>query len=138
LTVAGIRDDRVDAYIDALPDWQAMICRRLRALIHDADSEIDETIMRGDRPYFVLHGTICALQATKHHVNLFLYDGGLSPDPAGIITAGHDNVTARQISITDASTINGPAVVAILRSIVADNRAGGWRNIKAARERGGS
>ena len=30
---------------------------------------------------------------------MFLYDGGIVPDPDGIITAGHDNKTARQISI---------------------------------------
>jgi hypothetical protein len=27
------------------------------------------------QPYFVLEGNICALLATKDHVNVFLYDG---------------------------------------------------------------
>jgi hypothetical protein len=35
---------------------------------------------------------------TKDHVNLFLYDGGIVPDPEGIITAGHENKTARMVS----------------------------------------
>jgi hypothetical protein len=128
--VAGAFDPRVDDYIAALPDWQQQICRRIRALVHEADPEIDETIKRTVQPYFVLHGNVCALLATKRHVNVFLYDGGLAPDPEGIITAGHGNLTGRQISITDAEAINGPALVAILRSIVADNRAGGWRRLK--------
>lgn len=42
------------------------------------------------RPYFVLDGNICALQAAKDHVNVFLYDGAIVPDPEGIITGGHD------------------------------------------------
>ena len=30
-------DPRVDAYIDALPQWQQEICREVRALVHAAD-----------------------------------------------------------------------------------------------------
>jgi hypothetical protein len=36
--------------------------------------------------------------AAKDHVNLFLYDGGIVPDPDGIITGGHDNKAAGTIS----------------------------------------
>jgi hypothetical protein len=50
------------------------------------------------RPYFVLEGNICALLATKDHVNVFLYDGAIVPDPAGIITGGHENKTARTVA----------------------------------------
>jgi hypothetical protein len=45
------------------------------------------------QPYFVLAGNICALLATKDHVNVFLYDGGIVPDPARIISGGHGNTT---------------------------------------------
>jgi hypothetical protein len=78
---------RVDDYIDPLPDWQQATCRELRDLIHAADPEISETIKRTVQPYFVLEGNVCALLAAKDHVNLFLYDGGIVPDPEGIITA---------------------------------------------------
>ena len=37
-------DPRVDAYIDALPDWQQDICREVRDLVHAADDEVTETI----------------------------------------------------------------------------------------------
>jgi len=67
-------DPRVDAYIESLPDWQQDICRRVRALVHAADPEVTETIKRTNRPYFVLHGNVCALLAAKDHVNVFLYD----------------------------------------------------------------
>jgi hypothetical protein len=128
------RDPRVDAWIDALPDWQAAICRRLRELIHEADPEIEETIKRRTQPYFVLHGTVCAFQSTKRYVNLFLYDGGIVHDPEGIVTAGHGNETGRQISIYDVAAINDRAVVAYLRHVIADNRAGGWRKLKRERQ----
>ena len=31
------------------------------------------------QPYFVLKGNVCALLATKDHVNLFVYDGAIVP-----------------------------------------------------------
>ena len=92
-------DERVDDYIDALPDWQQAICRQVRELVHAADPEVSETIKRSRQPYFVLQGNICALLAARDHVNVFLYDGGIVPDPDGIITAGHDNKTARTVAI---------------------------------------
>ena len=73
------KDPRVDDYIDPLPDWQQAICREVRDLVHAADPEVVETIKRTMQPYFVLDGNICALQAAKDHVNVFLYDGGPSP-----------------------------------------------------------
>ena len=74
-------DPRVDAYIDALPGWQQDICHQVRDLVHAADPEVTETIKRTVQPYFVLDGNICALLAAKDHVNVFLYDGGIVPDP---------------------------------------------------------
>jgi hypothetical protein len=123
-------DPRVDAYIDALPDWQQAICREVRDLVHAADREVMETIKRTKQPYFVLQGNICALLAAKDHVNVFLYDGGIVPDPAGIITAGHDNKTARTVAVRQGEAVNAPALTAMFKHIIANNRAGGWRKLK--------
>lgn len=125
------RDPRVDEYIDALPDWQQQICRQIRDLAHAADPELEETIKRRVQPYFVLEGNVCALLAAKRHVCIFLYDGAIVPDPENIITDGHDNTTARQISVHEGETINAPALQSMLAQIIANNRAGGWRKIKA-------
>lgn len=123
-------DPRVDAYIDGLPDWQQAICREVRELVHAADPAVVETIKFTNRPYFVLEGTICALLAAKDHVNVFLYDGAIVPDPEGIITGGHQNTTARTVAIREGETINAPALMAMFNQIIADNRAGGWRKLK--------
>ena len=121
---------RVDADLAPLPDWQQSICREVRDLVHRADSEIEETVKRRDRPYFILDGNVCALLAAKEHVNVFLYDGGIVPDPEKIITGGHGNKTARSISIYENETINARALQAIFEQIIANNRAGGWRRLK--------
>jgi hypothetical protein len=122
-----LTDPRVDAYLDRLPNWQQTICREVRDLVHAADEEVTETIKRTDRPYFVLDGNICALLAAKDHVNVFLYDGAIVPDPEGIITSGHDNKTARTVAIHQGEAINKPALLAMFQHIIANNRAGGWR-----------
>ena len=131
--MAYAADQRVDANIDALPGCQQANSRQVRELVHAADPEVSETIKRTRQPYFVLQGNICALLAAKDHVNVFLYDGGIVPDPAGIITAGHDNKTARTVAIREGEALNAPALSAMFQHIIANNRAGGWRKLKRER-----
>jgi hypothetical protein len=121
----------VDSYIDRLPSWHQDICRDLREIIWATDSEIEETIKRSVQPYFVLHGNVCALLAAKDHVNLFLYDPTVA-DPQRIINQGHNNATGRGIQIYDGDPINRPALTDLVRAIVANNRAGGWRKLHRA------
>ena len=123
-------DSRIDAYIDGLPDWQQAICREVRDLIHAVDPEVVETIKRTDRPYFVLQGNICALLAAKDHVNVFLYDGAIVPDPERIITGGQNNKTARTVAVRQGEAINALALTAMVEQIISNNRAGGWRKVK--------
>ena len=110
-------DPRVDAYIDALPGWQQAVCREVRDLVHDADPEVVETIKFTNRPYFVLAGNIAALLAAKDHVNVFLYDGAIVPDPEGVITGGHDNQTGRTVAIRQGETVNRRALGAMFRQM---------------------
>jgi hypothetical protein len=129
--VSEHRDPRVDTYIDALPGWQQEICERVRELVHAADPDVEETIKRTVQPYFVLEGNICALLAARDHVNVFLYDGGIVPDPAGIITGGHNNTTGRTVAIHEGEKVNAVALRKMFKQIIANNRAGGWRKLKA-------
>lgn len=132
--MAYVADPRVDEYIDALPAWQQEICGEVRAILHEADPELEETIKRTVQPYFVLNGNVAALLAAKDHVNVFLYDPSVQ-DPEGIITHGHGNATGRQISIRQGEPINRPALLDVFRQIIAHNRAGGWRKLMAGSRR---
>ncbi|MFC9876555.1 DUF1801 domain-containing protein [Nocardia salmonicida] len=131
-----VADPRVDAYIDALPVWQQGICRQVRELVHAVDPAVTETVKRRIQPYFVLDGNICALLAAKTHVNIFLYDGAIVPDPDHIITGGHDNKTARTVAVYEGQALNERALSTMLKQIIADNRSGGWRKIKKERGEG--
>jgi hypothetical protein len=126
------RDPRVDTYIDALPAWQQAICHEVRELVLAADPEVTETIKRTVQPYFVCHGNVAALLAAKTHVNVFLYDGAIVPDPHGIITGGHGNSTARTVAVHEGGAVPAEPLLEMFRTIVANNRAGGWRKLKRA------
>src|SRR3954467_12027110 len=131
------RDPRVDEYIDALPGWQQDVCRRVRDLVHAADPAVEETIKRRVQPYFVLQGNVCALLAAKDHVNVFLYDGAIVPDPDGIVTGGHSNSTARTVAVRRGEAVPSEPLAEMLGQIVANNRAGGWRKLKREEAPGG-
>lgn len=124
------RDSRVDDYLARLPAWQQQTLGRVREILHDADPEMTETIKRSVQPYFVLDGNVAAFLAARDHVNVFVYDGGLVPDPHGLITAGHDNTTARTIAFREGDDLPEEALLEFFRRLVADNRAGGWRTLK--------
>ncbi len=125
-----VKDPRVDAFLAPLPDWQRQIFSRVRDLVHEADPDVQETIKRTVQPYFVLDGNVIAFLAAKDHASIFLYDGAIVPDPEGIITGGHDNQTGRMIAVRPGEEINEKALLAMLRQIIANNRAGGWRKLK--------
>ena len=127
-----VKDPRVDAYLDGLPAWQREIFSRVRDLVHEADPEVEETIKRTVQPYFVLDGNVIAFLAAKDHVNVFLYDGAIVPDPDGIITAGHDNQTARTVAVYEGEPVPAGPLTEMFRAIIANNRAGGWRKIKGS------
>lgn len=123
------KDPRIDTYIASLPKWQQVICNDVRSLIHQAEPAIEETIKRTDKPYFVLQGNICALLATKDHVNIFIYDP-IAPDPHHIVNQGEGNATARAIQIYEGQPLNKQAFTELVIAVANNNRAGGWRKLQ--------
>ncbi len=118
----------VDQYIVSLPNWQQQICNNVRQLIHSACPEISEEIKFTNRPYFTFMGNICALLATKDHVNIFIYDP-IAPDPQNIINQGHSNSTARSIQVHKDHAVNEAAFVELIKAVAENNRRGGWRKL---------
>ncbi len=119
----------IDDYIRSLPEWQQAVCKQVRDLIHQAEPNIVEEIKFKDRPYFTLQGNVCALLATKDHVNVFIYDP-IAPDPSDIINQGHNNATARSIQIYEDNTLEESAFIELIKAVVKNNRNGGWRNLQ--------
>ena len=123
-----MRDSRVDDYLATLPAWQREAAQRVRLLLHEADPELSETIKRTRQPYFVLDGNVAAFLGTKNHLNVFIYDP-IAPDPTGLINQGHGNATACSIQIFEGDQPDETALLALVRAVIANNRAGGWRKL---------
>lgn len=128
LAMANTHDSRVGLFISSLPAWQQRICTQVRQLIHEAEPEAQETIKRTYWPFFVLQGNICALQTTKDHVNVLVYDP-IAPDPTRLVNQGHGNKTARAIQIYEHDTLDEHAFKRLITTVADNNRAGGWRKL---------
>jgi len=126
-------DLRIATYIAGLPAYQSEAAGKIRALIHEAAPDVEETIKRTDRPYFTNAGqNIAAFLGAKDHLNVFIYDP-IAPDPRGLINQGHGNLTARAIQIREGDILNEPALLELFRAVAANNRAGGWRKLSRHR-----
>ena len=110
-------DPRVGAGIDALPRSQYAFCREVRQLVHAADPQVTETIKRAAAPASSWRAA-------------FLYDGGIVPGSEGIITGGHASKTGRTVAIRYGEAVTAPALIAMFRLIIANDRVGGWRELK--------
>ena len=118
----------MDAFLATLPAWQRDYAERVRAALHEADPELEETIKRTRQPYFVLRGNVAAFLGTKTHLNVFVYDP-IAPDPTGLINQGQGNATARSIQLFEGDDLDEAALLALFRAVIANNRAGGWRKL---------
>ena len=72
----GIRDPRVDLYIDKSADFAKPILEQLRELVHDTVPGVEENIKWG-MPFFVHGGgLLCNMAAFKGHVSFGFWKGG--------------------------------------------------------------
>lgn len=69
-------DPRIDAYIAAAPDFARPILEHLRAIIHAACPEVEET-MKWSFPHFMYKGMLCGMSAFKAHCALGFWKGEL-------------------------------------------------------------
>jgi|1185.fasta_scaffold83714_3 hypothetical protein len=72
----GNRDTRVDAYIAKSPEFARPILSRVRALVHEACPDVEET-MKWSVPHFEHRGVLCGMAAFKQHCNIILWKGAL-------------------------------------------------------------
>lgn len=69
-------DPRVDAYIAAAAPFARPILRHLRAVVHSACPDVEETIKWG-MPFFTYHGILCHMAAFKQHAAFGFWKGAL-------------------------------------------------------------
>ncbi|MBK5286082.1 MAG: DUF1801 domain-containing protein, partial [Bacteroidia bacterium] len=78
------KDKSVDAYITKSSDFAKPILKHLRELIHQANSDVTETIKWG-MPSFDYKGPFCSMAAFKHHCVFGFWKYKLIKDPKGYL-----------------------------------------------------
>ncbi|MGH8105420.1 MAG: YdeI/OmpD-associated family protein [Arenimonas sp.] len=62
----GSRDQRIDAYIEKSAEFARPILEHLRAVVHEACPDVEET-MKWSFPHFMYHGILCSMASFKQH-----------------------------------------------------------------------
>lgn len=82
-------DPRIDAYIAASPEFARPILLHLRAIVHAACPDVEETI-KWSRPHFQYKGMLCQISAFKEHCVMGFWKGALLfPDMEEKESMGH-------------------------------------------------
>lgn len=81
-------DPRVDAYIAASPAYAQPVLTHLRAVVHAACPEVEET-MKWSTPHFLYQGMLCHMAAFKAHCAFGFWQGGLLFPDAAKTSMGH-------------------------------------------------
>ena len=123
----------IDAKIARLGDWRADLFKRLRALIHEADPDVVETLKWAKAvnplgvPVFEHDGILCTGEIYKDKVKLTFAQGAALPDPAHLFNSSLDGNVRRAIDFPEGSKINEKAFKALIRAAIAANTAKGKR-----------
>jgi hypothetical protein len=119
----GTASERIDARIQGLGDWRGEMLARLRALIHAADPDVEETWKWGGTPVFEHAGIITTAETYKAVVKLTFAKGASLPDPQGLFNSSLDGNTRRAIDFKQGDQVDEEALKALVRAAVALNTA---------------
>lgn len=121
---AASASEQIDARIAELTDWRGAALAKARAIIKQADPEVEETWKWRGVPVWEHAGIICTGETYKGAVKLTFAKGASLPDPAGLFNSSLDGNTRRAIDIHEGAAIDEAALAALIRAAVALNTAG--------------
>ena len=111
----------IDARIAELGDWRGATLAHVRALVHRADPDVEETWKWRGVPVWEHAGILCTGETYKNAVKLTFAKGASLPDPAGLFNSSLDGNTRRAIDLHEGDTIDEAALQALIREAVALN-----------------
>jgi hypothetical protein len=120
----------IDQKIAGLNDWRGETLARLRALIHEADPEVEESVKWRKAanplgvPVWEHEGMICTGELYRDKVKLTFACGASLDDPAGLFNSSLDGNARRAIDIMEGGTVDAEAFRALIRAAVALNMVG--------------
>lgn len=117
------KNPAVDAYIAKSAEFARPILTRLRALMHKACPQIEET-MKWSVPHFEYRGVVANMAAFKQHASFGFWKQKLMKDPAGLFPkAGDSSMGGRKIRAM-ADLPSDAVLIRYIKAAVALNEAG--------------
>jgi hypothetical protein len=113
----------IDGRIKELGDWRGKVLAKLRALVKEADPEVEETWKWRGVPVWEHDGIICTGETYKTVVKLTFANGAALDDPAKLFNSSLDGNTRRAIDFAEGAKIDEKAFKALIRAAVAFNTA---------------
>ena len=119
--------DLIDAKIAGLDDWRGDMLAKLRALIHAADPDVEETVKwqkpsnPAGVPVWEHAGILCTGETYKDKVKLTFTKGAVLADPASLFNSSLDGNTRRAIDLFEGDDVDAAAFKALVRAAVAAN-----------------
>lgn len=113
----------IDGRIAELGDWRGAMLARVRALIHQAASEVVEEWKWRGVPVWSDHGIICTGESYKSVVKLTFAKGAALDDPTGLFNASLEGNTRRAIDLSQGAALDEGAFLRLVEAAVALNRA---------------
>ena len=119
--------DLIDAKIAALGDWRGDMLAKLRALIHAADAQVEETVKwqkpsnPAGVPVWDHAGILCTGEIYKNKVKLTFAKGAAIADPKKLFNSSLDGNTRRAIDLFEGDSVDEAAFKALIRAAVEAN-----------------
>ena len=113
--------DLIDARIAELGDWRSKTLARVRALIHEACPDVEETWKWRGVPVFEKGGILCTGETYKDVVKLTFAKGAKLDDPKRLFNASLEGNQRRAIDIREGETIDAAAFKALIKAAAALN-----------------
>jgi hypothetical protein len=115
--------EKLDARIASLGDWRGETLARIRALIHEADPEVEEHWKWMGTPVFEHAGIITTAETYKAVVKLTFAKGAALPDPHKLFNSSLEGNVRRAIDIKQGEVLDAEAFKALIQAAVALNRS---------------
>ena len=121
----------IDATIAELEDWRGQTLARVRALIHEAEPDVVETVKwrkpsnPNGVPVWELDGIICTGETYRDKVKVTFAQGAALDDPAGVFNASLGGSTRRAIDLREGDELDEDAFRQLVAAAAAHNTAGG-------------
>lgn len=117
----------IDTRIAELGDWRGERLARIRALIHEAEPDVVETVKwrkpsnPGGVPVWERDGIICTGETYKDKVKVTFAQGAALDDPAGVFNASLGGNTRRAIDLREDDELDEDAFKGLVAAAVAHN-----------------